>query len=217
MSLGIASAFRTNIRVDQNLSNQSGDVSAQFFPGLGLKYGNFSLRGPGVNYKLWGGATEFNLFTRLGGDNYRTAYISERRNSFFAGGSLRILFLTLEYSNDITGKSHGAIGSMALGKRIPINDTWITAIRGGYEFYSENYVDYYYGVAPEEAIDFTEYIGEQTFNPFVAWANFFKLSKKWSFNIFTTARLYSSEITNSPTVDTAEEFSLFTIISYKIF
>lgn len=216
-SVGIASALRTNIRRDNNLSNQSGDIAAQFFPGLGFRFKGFSLRGPGLNYQAWSGATELNLFTRLGGDNYRTEFMSERRNSFFTGASLRIFFLTLEYSNDITGKSHGAIGGASLGKRFVVNKTWATAFRGGYEFYSENYVDYYYGVQPEETIDFEEYTGEDTYNPFVAWANFFSISKKWSFNVFTNLRKYSSEVADSPTVRDEYEMSLFTLLSYRIY
>lgn len=215
-SVGAAGIVRNNIRLGNNISNQDGDYTFQGFPGLGLNYGNLSLRGPRLNYRWWSGATEFNTFINWDGDQYRSTFISERRQSFFAGGYLRILFLHLDFSNDFTGKSHGNKASLAVGKRFSLTDKWMIALKGGYEYLSENYVDYYYGVKAEEAIEFEQYTGDRSFHPKVDMANFFFLTKKLNLNLISTFRLYSSRVQDSPTVRKNEEFSVLFLISYNL-
>jgi outer membrane protein len=82
---------------------------------------------------------------------------------------------------------------------------------GGIRWKSDNLVDYYYGVKPNEARPGRPaYEGEQAFDPFLRLVVRRKLTKHWS--LFSDARYewLASEITNSPIVSRDYQFSITT-------
>jgi MipA family protein len=84
---------------------------------------------------------------------------------------------------------------------------WIPS--GGVRWKSDNLVDYYYGVKPNEARPGRPaYEGEQAFDPFLKLVIRRKLTKHWS--VFSNAEyeFLASEITNSPIVDKDYQMSV---------
>ncbi len=86
---------------------------------------------------------------------------------------------------------------------------------GGVRWKSDNLVDYYYGVRPDEARpDRPAYDGEQAFDPFLRLVVRHSLTKHWS--VFTDAQYecLASEITNSPIVNKDYQLSLTAGVLY---
>jgi outer membrane protein len=84
---------------------------------------------------------------------------------------------------------------------------WIPS--GGVRWKSDNLVDYYYGVRPEEAQpDRPAYEGQQAFDPFLRLVIRHNVTKHWS--LFSDAQYegLASAITDSPLVDKDHQMSL---------
>jgi outer membrane protein len=86
---------------------------------------------------------------------------------------------------------------------------------GGVKWKSDNLVDYYYGVKPNEARpDRPAYEGEQAFDPFLRLVIRRKLTKHWSLFSDTRYEWLASEITNSPIVSKDHQFSITAGVLY---
>ncbi len=86
---------------------------------------------------------------------------------------------------------------------------------GGVRWKSDNLVDYYYGVKPNEARpDRPAYEGEPAFDPFLRLVIRRKLTKHWSVFSDTHYEWLASAITNSPIVSKDHQFSITAGVLY---
>jgi outer membrane protein len=86
---------------------------------------------------------------------------------------------------------------------------------GGVRWKSDNLVDYYYGVRPNEARpDRPAYEGEQAFDPFLRLVIRHKLTKHWSLFSDTQYEWLAGEITDSPIVSKDHQASFTAGVLY---
>ncbi len=116
--------------------------------------------------------------------------------------------------SDLLGRSRGQEVEFRYLIMLPVHGFHLIP-SGGVRWKSDNLVDYYYGVKPNEARPGRPaYEGEQAFDPFLRLVVRRKLTKHWS--VFTDARYewLASEITNSPIVSKDYEASLTAGVLY---
>ena len=85
------------------------------------------------------------------------------------------------------------------------------------QYWNKSYVDYYFGVKPQEANSKWEiYQGTPTIN----YGGLIEVShfvKRWTFVINTGVKFYGKEVYSSPTVSKEKEFKVIATIMYKVF
>ncbi|MFO6423589.1 MipA/OmpV family protein [Motilimonas sp. KMU-193] len=195
--------------VDVNLSleykNFYFDVQRSNLPG-GAFMGYQLWQGPDWQIDLVGGTytTGFdesgNFYTKKAG--LRLAGISERDDDFNVGLKLARQFQHLDFSSELVNDISSAHGSWmwrtVVSKAIPLGN-W--DLRGGFGFdvYSAQLANYYYGVSAAEANDYRpQYQPGISFGGYVMLVAEYPITENWVFNSGALFGLASPSIYNSP-------------------
>jgi|APSaa5957512622_1039677.scaffolds.fasta_scaffold45837_2 MipA family protein len=135
--------------------------------------------------------------------------------------------LALEYINpnftinfegmaDILNRHKGSSILLDISKNFHAKD-WLFRPYTGVEVYSDNFVDYYYGVSPSEIKpDRPAYQGEATGIYFIGLLTLKPVSKKVTLFSYISNEWFGAGVKNSPITDRTQRFRIFLGFSYLI-
>lgn len=212
LGIGVGVSFANNYVGNESKPHaEHGKFGAHFFPAVSFSYKGFSVRGLGGEYSFLGRRSlyDFKLNFRYFGPNYKNQYISKRSPSIFGGASIRALFFNLRFNTDLTSKSNGAIWDAFAMVPIKITKNWIVLPKVGIEQFSENFANYYYGVNPTEAVEFSAYSFDEGTDlvPFISMINVFIPTDWMKLRLILTYRNLPDDITASPLINGNDQFS----------
>ncbi|MEC9282235.1 MAG: MipA/OmpV family protein [Bdellovibrionota bacterium] len=118
---------------------------------------SLSIYGPNIKYHLFKGPIAFDLSLKASGDRYQSRDISLRDTSIDAGFSLRLYFLNVDYHRDVARTYKGENASIGLGWRFQISENFLFIPSVKKEFYSKEFINFYYGVKNSESIYYDSY------------------------------------------------------------
>lgn len=129
----------------------------------------------------------------------------ERKDSFWAGGKMTwrtgVVDVSAELLADVGGKSKGRRANLSLEKTWHIGDFMLTP-RVGAAWVDKKYVDYYYGVAADEArAGRAAYKGDSGVNAEFGLRGIYVVDKHHSMFLDVGATKFSKKIKDSPLVD----------------
>lgn len=125
--------------------------------------------------------------------------------------------ISLELANDIGEAYEGGRASIQYGIPLYASDNALFMVGAGAEFFSDKYVDYYYGVrASEVTAERAAYRGTAARSEFVGYSFEYRLSKNWSISHELNYRRVPDEIRRSSlTEDKDSQLSSGLFISYE--
>jgi outer membrane scaffolding protein for murein synthesis (MipA/OmpV family) len=190
---------------------KNGKFGMNAFPTLSFQYKNFAIRGTSAEYSFFGRRTLFDmkLNVRYFGPKYENQYVTKRSPGFFAGGSLRFFIFNFRYNTDISSKSNGGVFDAFAMIPIPLSKKVILLPKIGVEKFSENFMNYYYGIAPHEAVEFSSYQFDKATDLIpLASLGIMYLPAKWlTLRLIVTYRNLAPEVTRSPIVNGDDQVS----------
>ncbi|XTZ36870.1 MipA/OmpV family protein [Salmonella enterica] len=192
----------------------------------------FQLLGTTAEIKLpglqWGDDQQVNaaLIVRYDGAGYESddarilQGMAKRKGGFWGGAKLEwrneIATLFTDWTHDLSGNSQGQRVRAGVEKRWQLGDHFSLTPRVVANWYDSKYIDYYYGVAPDEARSWRpEYQADASLNTEIG------LRSAWQFNrhhivmLDLQATLLGSEIKDSPLVDRTNENRVFLSYLYN--
>ncbi|SCY40685.1 MipA/OmpV family protein [Thiohalorhabdus denitrificans] len=194
-------------------------------PVVNLDLGRFKLRGIQAQYRLWGdrdfrleavARPRFQSFRAE--DSPALAGMETRRRTAEAGLQLTRRLgpwrLRAQGVTDLLGRHDGQEVSVEVtyrlgGRRLSVSPG------AGMEWASGPFVDYYYGVRPEEArAGRPAYTGTAAWNPYVALVGRARLTGRWGLFAYLRHSWLDDAITDSPIVDRSTSYSGILAISY---
>ena len=92
----------------------------------------------------------------------------------------------------------------------------MTSFQIGYQFMSENYVNYYFGVGEGESNIFSAYNSDATTNKFISASNLYSFTKELKGIISLRFRDHGDEVLNSPTVRKSESLTGVIFLLYEL-
>ncbi|RZM81019.1 MipA/OmpV family protein [Pseudoalteromonas rubra] len=181
-------------------------------PALAIQYGNFSLLGPRANYKVWQQDNiELSLVGQLRLDGYEEADgdiflgMEDRDMSFDFGFEAELDTKVGEFGfsfmHDMTSTHEGYEASVSYGIPFTAGDGRIVPYVSA-SYLSEDLVDYYYGVLPnEQRAGRMAYVGEASMNFEVGVSSDWFFGKNHMFKVDLSYTAYGSEIKDSPLIE----------------
>lgn len=188
-------------------------------------------RGPSLSYKLTGlqrNEPSFSLTLNLAPneldteDSDRLTGIEDRDFSFMAGLSYRhpFKFGTLESTleTDISGKHDGQRFVLSIERPLFMHAKrkWVVNLGAEVEYLSDNYADYYFGVstAEENVSDFAAYSVGSVIQPAIKLGGYYQFNKRWMMVANLRWQALSSDIKDSPIVDSNSALDGFLGVIY---
>lgn len=153
------------------------------------------------------------------GKRYKTDGMEERKPSFFVGGGARFYFLEGIYYQDVQSRSYGKMLRISLAPEFEIGKNFTLTTRLYTQFYNQKYVDYYFGVRPEEVdptIGRFAYVGKRATNYGILFQNVWEVDKT-KYVIATEYKRYGASVYESPTVIRKDEKRLILGFLYKFY
>jgi len=222
-SLGFALNPRTNIRPSEIEVKYSGllytknNPIIEPIPILFFRFANIFINKDGGGM-AFAHTTNFKLraFIMNDGEGYKTEGMSERKNSFFAGGLLQLYFIQFKYMRDIEKISNGQNLRVDLFKEHYWGQLKFEP-HFGIQYWSKDYVNYYYGVkANETSTNRPLYNPKGTVN-YTVELRFIQTSGNAKYILIPMYKNYGKEVARSPVVERDEEFRLTFGVLWKLF
>ncbi len=196
---GLGYIDREDYRVENEINPSP--LGTNFLPMLAYRGERLSVFGPKINYALIKGAFGLGLTLSPSGDRYKARDLDQRDGAINAGVSLRLLFLSLSYSADITHVHKGQTAKASLGWRFALSKQLLFAPRISKEFLSKSFVNYYYGIAADEVGEFSFYEAQGAVNNVYGAALTYISNPKHSFTLNYSKKHFDRVIYESPTID----------------
>ena len=157
------------------------------------------------------------VVANLHGEKYKSTNYPTREVSLFAGGGIRLYPLSIYTMSDMETRSQGRITRAQL--QAPIStDSWLIVPTIGYTYYDQKYANYYYGVESNEVLlDRTEYHPPKGSDTFYNLRVFYKLSSNLEIYTMAEYKVFSDEVTLSPTVKLTPKNKFILGLTYKLF
>ncbi|MDD0853435.1 MipA/OmpV family protein [Halobacteriovorax sp. GB3] len=216
-SLGAGAAVKRNIRFDNTYDRSDKPTNINYFPFATIKIGPLRLSGRGIEASTWFAAPfirPFVLLTRSG-DRYYGPEMDRRKDSWFLGGGINILFLRLSFLKDVQSRSHGSLYSASLGHRIMI-DKWFLRPSLTMTYNNQKYNNYYYGVRPHEvSLERPEYTAHGAFSYTLSLLTNYSITDHWKVFSTVSHSILGSVVRNSPTTRTDRVNSFFLALFYQ--
>lgn len=126
-----------------------------------------------------------------------------RYSQYFDNALFTIDFAGATPGDDAQGENvNGIIIDSFYSYLLPLRN-WDIYLGAGLTYFSQDIVDYYIGVSPEEATDIrAEYTADKGFRAQLEVYAQYPLSASWSFNTGITHSAFSNNVKESPLVDT---------------
>lgn len=134
----------------------------------------------------------------------------ERKSGFWAGGKVAwrtgVVDVTAEVLADASGKSKGRRANLGLEKNWRIGQHFMLTPRAGAAWVDKKYVDYYYGVAADEArAGRAAYVGKSGVNAELGLRGTYVVDAHHSMFLDVGVTKLAKKIKDSPLVDRATE------------
>ena len=196
-----------------------GKLGGTFFPAVAFSYKGFAVRGLGGEYSVFGRRSmyDFKFNFRYFGPKYENDHIAKRSPSIFGGASVRAYFFNLRFNTDLSSKSNGAIWDFFAMLPVKVSKKWVILPKVGVEQFSENFANYYYGVNPTEAVEFSAYSFKQETDlvPFASMINLFFPTDWLALRLILTYRNLPADVTASPLINGNDQFSTVFMSIYR--
>lgn len=216
-SLGGGVAMKRNIRFDNTYDRADKPTNINYFPFALIKLGPLKLSGRGIEASTWFAAPfirPFILLTRSG-DRYYGPGMDRRKDSWFVGGGINLLFLRLSFIRDIQSRSSGSLYSASLGHRIMI-DKWFLRPSLTMTYNNQKYNNYYYGVRTSEVTSQRpEYTPVGAFSYTLSLLANYSITDNWKIFSTVSHSILGSTVRNSPTTRTDRVNSFFLSLFYQ--
>lgn len=190
--------------IDTNLNNITLGYSV-----IDNDKGSFELIGTSLFYPLVYGdiAGLESLETRDGDFNLGF------RSSHYINNTL----VQLELVSDIADSHKGLIASVNLGRQKQISN-WNVHGLLGIQYFSDDVVDYYFGVSPQEANELAPvYKGEEGIMPSLQLGAALPLTEKWTFNLNAEYVLLPDSVSESPLAQGSDIYLASIGFNYNFF
>ena len=218
-AIGAAYIQKDNIRYKNSYDDADKDpIRKVLFPIGMIKVGPVRILGPNLMVNLYNNPFFYPSITikRLGDRYYGPEKLDWRKPSFFAGLSVRSLFLKFSYSQDIQSRSKGKSYGVSLAPRISITDQLMLVTSLGLERWNKDFTNYYYGIATHEVTSSrSEYSPNSTTNTIIGLTARYNLIKGLSLTSSFKYKIYGQEIESSPTTKSIKELSSFFSIVFS--
>lgn len=138
--------------------------------------------------------------------------IGKRHRSLNAGLDAsfptRWVMINLQFQHDILAVYQGWITSLDIRKRFAISGKLSMTPGVQLQYYSKNYMDYYFGIDSDEARtnrEVYEPTGDFSWGPTVV--TMYQLENDWTLMLMTRYTKFGSEVANSPLIARDDQFS----------
>lgn len=217
-NIGPAVNIHTNIRVKDQKTFQKSDPVIEPIPAFFFRYGPLFMNKNGLGSLLF----HYKDLSLIGmglleGEPYQGPGLKNRPQGIFFGSILKFNLFELTFYNDFF-KDKGYTLKANLAPEFRYRLAWKFSPQAFYQFWDKEYVRYYYGVKPEEALrsPFPVYKPSYTFNyGFMLETTYFV--DRWTYVFATGIKMYGKEVRSSPTVDKSQELRFIFSILYKVF
>jgi outer membrane scaffolding protein for murein synthesis (MipA/OmpV family) len=207
-STGIGHLIQEDYRVDNKISPFPLGMST--VPVISYRSEKLVINGPRVRYNVMKGLIGVTALLNTYGGRYKAHNLTERETSIHAGGSLRLAFLSLTYTSDISKVSNGNKWSIGLGNRFAFGPiSFIPRI--GQEFLNASINNYYFGINKNEVDFFDFYQSESARNNFAGMTLSYAYTAGQAIVVNYSFKEFDPVIYNSPTVK-LRSFKTFAII-----
>lgn len=187
------------------------------FPIIAYQSRSLRVYGPFVSYALLSGPIGFNINVRVAGDNYEAHNLEPRKTGVNAGASLRLLYLTLGYGSDVSGRYRGNMLSVSLGNRFVFGNGKLALIpRVARQFVNKSFTNYYYGVSEDEVGEFSEYSLNEAANTIYALNANYNLNEREFLTLNSSYKIFDPVIADSPTVALSQYTTWSIFYNYKL-
>lgn len=217
LNIGPALNIHTNIRLNNLNTFEKSDPVVEPVPAFFFRYGPIFLNKNGMGSLLFH-SHEFSILGMglLEGEPYKTPGLLERKQGIFAGTILKYDYVELTYYNNFF-KNKGFNLKLNVAPEFYYKLSWKFTPQVFAQYWDNKYVDYYFGVSPEETVSgLKAYKGTHTMN----YGTMFEVVhfvNKWTFLTSAGAKFYGKEVYSSPTVVKKTELRFIASILYKVF
>lgn len=208
---------------------QQGDRQNKVFPAFDYEYENFYFQAGDVGYKILDGEVwqfDAGLNIDLSGDVDRgdsplfdtLPDLHYPLNAFTTFGAMTDYGLfEMRYDHEINNKHNGHILSASYTAYFKLND-WRFYPKLSQRRYSAEYVDYFYGVNPDDATaELPAFRGQQSDVTELSLTILKNITPKWYWVSSLQSQWFDDEISNSPLVDDDQRLSVFIGVLYELF
>lgn len=138
-------------------------------------------------------------------DRQATGGVALRYSHYFNDALFSIDFAYGSAGDDVNGKHVGGLIVDSFYSYLLPYRNWDIYLGGGLTYISQNLVDYYIGVSPEESTDVrAEYTAKGGFRGQLEVYAQYPLSASWSFNAGITHSIFTNDVKESPLVDESQ-------------
>jgi hypothetical protein len=200
--IGPAINLEDNIRKENNRLFFKTDPIVEPYPSIKLRIGRVIISKDGGGMALlYKNNLKLAVTALFEGEPYEGPNMAERERSIFLGGVLNIYDVIFHYYKDIQEKSNGNVFTLTYAPEFTFG-RFMVSPRPFYQFWSDHYVNYYFGVKTNE-IDLsrnrTAYDGSST-NNFGFNVRTVYTEEPWQYFINIGQKYYGDSIEASPTV-----------------
>lgn len=217
-NLGPAFNIHSNIRKDNQINFQTTDPVIEPIPAVFFRYGPFFLNQDGLGSLVfnWGDVSILAL-ALLEGEPYKTTGIDPRTRGVYLGSIAKFDMLQVLYYKDFFS-SKGTNLKVTMAPEFYPTLSWRLSPQLSVQYWDKEYVNYYYGVRPEEVSTsgFPEYVGKSSIS-YIGMFETLHYVDKWTFVNALGMKFYGKEVYESPTVTRKNEVRFITSIFYKFF
>lgn len=217
LNIGPAVNIHTNIRLNNLDKYQKNNPVVEPIPAFFFRYGPFFINKNGIGSLLYNSG-DFSVLGMglLEGEPYRAQGLYAREQGAFLGSILKYDYVELTYYNDFL-QNKGYNLKLNLAPEFFYRLSWKFSPQAFIQYWNRSYVEYYFGVKPEEvSSQWKYYRGSPTIN----YGTMFEVNhfvKKWTFAVSTGVKFYGKEVYSSPTVTRQNEVRFIATIMYKVF
>lgn len=216
LNVGPALNIHTNIRVNNTNRFEKNNPVVEPIPGFFFRYGPIFLNKNGLGSLLYN-AGDFSIIGMgiLEGEPYRGLGLQERNQGLYLGTIFKYNLAELTYYNDFF-KDKGYNLKLNIAPEFYYRLSWKFTPHTFIQYWDNRYVDYFFGVKPEETASsgMRRYQGTHTLN-YGTKLEVMHFKGKWTFLNELTLKFYGKEVYSSPTVSEKKEVRFITSVLYK--
>ena len=216
-NLGIAANIHSNIRKNNTKNFENTDPVLEPIPAFFFRYGPFFLNKNGMGSLVfyWKDLSILAMGVSEG-EPYSTSGLIDRNRGIFLGSIAKYGIVDVTYYNDFF-EDKGYNVKATIAPEFYLDLHWKLSPQFSVQFWDKKYVNYYYGVRPQELQSgYPVYETDGTLN-YALMFETVHFIQKWTFIGSAGMKFYGSEVYHSPTVNRKNEVRLIASILYKIF
>ncbi len=218
LNLGPAINIHTNIRLNSRNKFEKNNPVVEPIPAFFFRYGPLFLNKNGLGSLLFN-YKDFSIIGMglLEGEPYDGEGMQERHQAVYLGTIFKFNLAELTYYNDFF-KDRGYNLKLNLAPEFYYNLSWKFSPQFFVQYWDNRYVDYYFGVAPDEIASsgFKYYKGTHTMN-YGTMFEVMHFQDRWTYLVSAGVKVYGKEVFSSPTVSRGKEVRFISSVLFKFF